>query len=50
MKGWIACAFIVATASLARQAPMAKMAITGEEDYSKTMKEVGATTARCGRR
>jgi cytochrome c556 len=46
MKGWVACAFIVATASLAAQAgqaPMAKMAISSEEDYSKVMKEVGAT-------
>jgi hypothetical protein len=45
MKGWVACAFIVATASLAAQAgqaPMAKMAISSEEDYSKAMKEVGA--------
>ena len=43
MKGWIACAFIVATASLAAQAPMTRMAITSEDDYSKAMKEVGAT-------
>ena len=41
MKGWIACAFVVATASLAAQTPM-KMAITTTEDYSKTMKEVAA--------
>jgi hypothetical protein len=41
MKGWVACAFIVATMSLAAQAQMAKMAISSEEDYSKAMKEVG---------
>jgi cytochrome c556 len=41
MKGWVACVFIVATASLAAQAPMARMAISSEEDYSKAMKEVG---------
>jgi cytochrome c556 len=40
MRGWVACVFIVATASLAAQAPMAKMAISSEEDYSKAMKEV----------
>ena len=46
MKSWIACAFVVATASLAAQAgqPM-KMAITSAEDYSKTMKEIGAQSA-----
>ena len=43
MKWWMACACIVATASLAAQAPMAKMAISSEEDYSKAMKEVGMT-------
>jgi hypothetical protein len=45
MKGWVACAFIVATASLAAQAgqaPMAKTAISSDDDYSKVMKEVGA--------
>jgi cytochrome c556 len=42
MKGWIACAFIVATATLAAQAPMAKTSISSEDDYSKAMKEVGA--------
>ena len=43
MKGWIACAFIVATASLAAQAgQMAKMAINSPDDYSKTMKDVQA--------
>jgi hypothetical protein len=42
MKGWIVCAFVVATASMAAQAPMTKMAITSDEDYSKAMKEVGA--------
>ena len=43
MKGWIACAFIVATASLAAQAgQMAKMAITSADDYSTTMKDVNA--------
>ena len=44
MKGWVVCALFVATASLAAkagQAPMAKMAIASEEDYSKAMKEVG---------
>ena len=44
MKGWIACAVIVATASLAAQAgqaPMAKTAISTEDDYDKVMKEVG---------
>jgi predicted NAD-dependent protein-ADP-ribosyltransferase YbiA (DUF1768 family) len=46
MKSWIACAFVVATASLAAQAgqPM-KMAIASAEDYSKAMKEVGAQSA-----
>jgi cytochrome c556 len=42
MKRWLACAFIVATASLAAQAPVAKVAISSDEDYSKVMKEVGA--------
>ena len=43
MKGWIACAFIVATASLAAQAgQMAKMAINSPTDYSNTMKDVQA--------
>jgi hypothetical protein len=42
MKGWIAGAFIVATATLAAQAPMTKVAISSEDDYSKVMKEVGA--------
>jgi hypothetical protein len=45
MKGWIACAFVVATASVAAQAgqaPMAKMAISSDEDFSKAMKEVNA--------
>jgi len=45
MKGLVACAVIIAGTSLAvqaGQAPMAKMAISSEEDYSKTMKEVGS--------
>ena len=42
MKGWIACAFIVATALAAQAGQMAKLAITSGEDYSKTMKDVGA--------
>ena len=48
MKGWVTCAFIVATASLAAQAgqtPTAKMAVASEEDYSKAMKEVGMQSA-----
>jgi hypothetical protein len=48
MKGWVACAFIVATASLAAQAgqaPMTRMAIGSDADYSKAMKEVGTTSA-----
>jgi hypothetical protein len=40
MKGWIACAFIVATALAAQAGQMAKMAISSAEDYSKTMKDV----------
>ena len=41
MKGWIACAFLVATATLAAQAgQMAKLAITSPADYSTTMKDV----------
>ena len=48
MKGWIACAFVVATASLAAQTPM-KMAITTTEDYSKTMKEVAAQNNALGK-
>jgi cytochrome c556 len=43
MKGWIACAFLVATATLAAQAgQMAKVAITSAADYSTTMKDVNA--------
>ena len=42
MKGWIAGALFVASATLAAQAPMAKMAISSEDDYSKAMKEVGS--------
>ena len=42
MKGWIACAFLVATASLAAGQTMAKLAITSEADYSTTMKDVAA--------
>lgn len=43
MKGWIACAFLVATATLAAQAgQMAKLAITSPADYSTTMKDVNA--------
>ena len=41
MKGWIACAFIVATASMAA-GQMAKLAITSDADYSTTMKDVSA--------
>ena len=40
MKGWIACAFIVATASLAAGQTMAKLAIATDADYSTTMKDV----------
>ena len=42
MKGWIACAFIVATALAAQAGQMAKMAITSAADYSTTMKDVNA--------
>jgi len=42
MKGWIAGAFIVATASLAAAQAGQKMAITSADDYSKTMKDVQA--------
>jgi hypothetical protein len=45
MRGWLACTILVATASLAAQTPMARMAISSEEDYSKTMKEVGQQAA-----
>src|SRR5258705_12644773 len=41
MKGWVACAFIVATASLAAKGM--KTTIMSEADYSKNMKEVGST-------
>jgi cytochrome c556 len=46
MKGWVAGVFLVATASLAAQAP-AK--ITSEEDYSKTMKEVAQNNMKLGK-
>ena len=49
MKSWIACAFLVATASLAAQAQMAKMAIMSEEDYSKTMKQVAQQNMALGK-
>jgi hypothetical protein len=43
MKGWIGCAFIVATVSLAAQAGQpAKLAIASDADYSTTMKDVQA--------
>jgi len=41
MKGWIAGALLMAGATLAAQTPMAKMAISSDDDYSKAMKEVG---------
>jgi hypothetical protein len=46
MKGWVTCLFLVATASLAAQAP-AK--ITSEEDYSMTMKEVASNNMKLGK-
>jgi cytochrome c556 len=44
MKGWVACAFLVATASLTVQA-----AIMSEEDYSKTMKQVAQQNMALGK-
>jgi cytochrome c556 len=46
MRGWVACVFLVATASLAAQAPGK---ITSEEDYSKTMKEVAQRNMALGK-
>ena len=42
---WLACLFVLATAALAAQAPMAKMAIASTDDYSKAMKDVGTVSA-----
>jgi hypothetical protein len=44
MKGWVACAFLVAMASLTVQA-----AITSEDDYSKTMKMVAQQNMALGK-
>jgi len=42
---WLACLFVLTAASLAAQAPMAKMAIASTDDYSKAMKQVGTDSA-----
>jgi len=45
MTRWIGCFLMLAAASLAAQAPMAKMAIASTDDYSKAMKQVGTDSA-----
>jgi len=45
MKSLVACACIVAMATLAAQAPMAGVAIVTDEDYGKAMKEIGEQSA-----
>src|SRR5439155_7480214 len=42
---WLACLFVLTAASLAAQAPMAKMAIASTDDYGKAMKQVGTDSA-----
>ena len=49
MKRWIACAFLVATASLAAQTQMAKMAVTSDEDYSKRMNQIAQQNTALGK-
>ena len=39
---WIICALLAMAGPLRAQAPAAKAVITSDEDYSKTMKDIGA--------